>query len=381
MIVAEVAVLDSKAASEEFEASFDQVCGFNRKGLFLGGCPKSGTTLLQALLDNHPQLMVFPRETHYMDERDKYKALGDFQSKLCHLITRSSLRSVEQAWRETSKEAVSQQPQFIYERFVQIAQSFVAQPWMNDSFLLSETIRAYAVTLGHNWQECMRWVEKTPSNVPYAEELFRLFPDAKLIHLLRDPRAVFASRRRLLLDRYGAYTKAHRLVREWNHSARQIERLRNYRDNCLVIRYEDLVRDSRGVMERICRFAGIDFLPGLLEPTWAGSDWHGNSAYFNALNGIDKQPLDRWKKELSASEIWWVDIHCRAGMAAAGYEPAASARFSFGRWMRRLPGESVGGYLRARKSSLCQMMGVLEDCRYSRTRQDNPPQGGFKVPA
>jgi hypothetical protein len=221
--------------------------------------------------------------------------------------------------------------------------------------------------MGQDWESSVRWVEKTPSNVPYADDLFRLFPDAKLVHILRDPRAVFASRRRLLLDRYGSYTKAHRLVREWNQSARQIERLRRYPGNCLVIHYEDLIRDSRNVMQQVCQFAGINFFPGLLEPTWAGGDWHGNSAYYNALNGIDTQPVDRWKKELTQDEIWWIDTHCRTGMALAGYEPTSNALFSFGRWARRLPGESIGGYVRARKSSLCQMAGLLQDCRYGLT--------------
>ena len=36
---------------------------FSFKGnVFLGGCPKSGTTLFLSLLDGHPDLLVFPVE-------------------------------------------------------------------------------------------------------------------------------------------------------------------------------------------------------------------------------------------------------------------------------------------------------------------------------
>ncbi|MDB6021015.1 MAG: sulfotransferase [Pedosphaera sp.] len=358
----------SSSVVRETEGDFTEASEFNRRGLFVGGCPKSGTTLLLTLLDSHPQLVVFPRETHYLDEGRKYAALGDFQAKLRHLIARSEMQSVESAWLDNSPEpgngVTSIHSGFDFKQFTRLAEKFVNQRGMNNSLLLSETVRAYAAAMGHDWRRCVRWVEKTPSNVPYSDDLFRLFPEAKLIHILRDPRAVFASRRRLHLNRLGCYTKAHRLVREWNHSTRQIKRLEKHRGNYLVIRYEDLIQRSREVMEKICQFAGIDFLPVLLEPTHAGKEWHGNSAFYTAFTGIDSQPLDKWQEELTEDEIWWVDLHCRKGMMLAGYEPKTKARFSFARWSKRLPGESWGGYLRARKSSLCQMAGRLEDCRY-----------------
>jgi hypothetical protein len=207
-------------------------------------------------------------------------------------------------------------------------------------------------------------VEKTPSNVPFADDLVRLFPEAKLLQIVRDPRAVFASRRCQLIKRQGGYAKAHRLVREWNESSRQIAKLREHCGKYLVVRYEDLVRNSRAVMEEVCRFIGIEFQPVLLEPTRAGRQWEGNSAFYTAFSGIDTQPVNHWKDELTEDEIWWIEMHCREGMMISGYPPQTGARFSFRRWARRLPGESLGGYLRARKSSLCQMAGILKECRY-----------------
>jgi hypothetical protein len=67
-------------------------------------------------------------------------------------------------------------------------------------------------------------------------------------------------------------------------------------------------------------------------------------------------------------------MHCREGMALAGYELQTEARFSFRRWARRLKGESWRGFLRARKSSLCHMAGLLEECRYDQPDvEDLPP--------
>jgi hypothetical protein len=40
---------------------------FSNKATFIAGYPKSGTTLLLSLLDNHPQLVVVPEETLFFD--------------------------------------------------------------------------------------------------------------------------------------------------------------------------------------------------------------------------------------------------------------------------------------------------------------------------
>ncbi len=360
-------VLESPAGGNV--GNFADVAGFNRRGLFIGGCPKSGTTLLLALLDGHPELAVFPEETHFLEEGGKYAALGDFPGKLRHLLKHSGLRLLEQERLAPVHDACGLEAGnylgFDHPRFNRLAEDFVDRPWMNDSLLLSEMIRAYVVTMGCNWRDCVRWVEKTPSNVSYADDLFRLFPEAKLIQIVRDPRAVFASRRRRLKNRYGCHAKAHRLVREWNQSSRRIPQLRNRPDRYLVVRYEDLVHRSHPVLEEICQFAGIEFRPTLLEPTRAGRQWRGNPTFCGAFSGIDPRPVDYWKQELTEDEIWWVDLHCHEGMLIAGYQPQTDARFSFGRWVKRLAGESWSGYLRARKSSLCQMAGVLEDCNYN----------------
>jgi hypothetical protein len=347
----------------------EEVSKFNRRGLFVGGCPKSGTTLFLALLDGHPELVVLPEETHYLEQRKKYRALPDFQSKLRRLLMDSDLRLLDRGRFEPPRDACGMDVRdylgFDYTRFKRLAEGFVNQPGMNDSLLLSETIRSYVITMGYDWRECVRWVEKTPSNVPCVDDLFRLFPEAKLIQLVRDPRAVFASRQRRLINRYGRHAKAHRLVREWNESSRQIATLRKLHENCLVVRYEDLVQNSRAVLEEVCRFIGIQFLPVLLEPTRAGRQWQGNSAFYSEFSGIDSHPVDQWKNELTEDEIWWIELHCREGMTMAGYRLQSDAAFSFKRWAQRLPGESWNGYLHARKSSLCQMTGWLEDCRYN----------------
>ena len=198
----------------------------------------------------------------------------------------------------------------------------------------------------------------------FSDTLFRLYPDAKLLQVVRDPRAVFVSRKKRLLKCSRCYTKAHRLVRLWNMSSRHIPKLLERRDSYLAIRYEDLVQAPRDSLEKICQFVGIELLPELFVPTRASRQWQGNSSFHEEFSSISAQSVDHWKSQLTEDEIWWIEMHCREGMRIAGYQLRTDGRFSLTRWLKRLPGESWGGYLRARRASLCQLAGLLEDCRY-----------------
>jgi hypothetical protein len=356
----------AEAASSPCKESLD----FNKRGLFIGGCPKSGTTLLLAMLDSHPQLVVLPEETFYLEDRRHYLELKDNQAKLHRLLERTDIRLLARGYFEPARECNSvdarNYTRFDYKRFVALVEDLANQSWMNDSLLFSEMIRAYSMVLETDWRNCVRWVEKSTSNEVRADALNELFPDAKLIQIVRDPRAVFASRKRRMMNVAGRYTKAHRLVREWNRSSQEIPPLRRNPARFLVIRYEDLVGKPDEIMKTVCKLSGIEFTSTILEPTRAGEGWEGNSAFHAAFHGISHAPVDQWKDYLTKHEIWWIELHCRKGMELADYPLQTDGRFSLWRWLKRLPGESWNGYIRARRASLCQCLGLLKECRYDR---------------
>jgi hypothetical protein len=184
--------------------------------------------------------------------------------------------------------------------------------------------------------------------------------------MVRDPRAVFASRKSRAVKNNGCYTEAHRLIRSWNSSAREIPRLRRDPSRFLIVRYEELVKNPREVLETVCRFGEFEFNECMLEPTRGGVPWQGNSAFDQAFNGINATATEKWKERLTEDEIWWIELHCRKGMELMDYPLQTDARFSLRRWLKRLPDESLKGYIRARRDSLRQWMGLVGDCRYDR---------------
>jgi hypothetical protein len=370
------AALKSKDMSEQAnpakaaDANHEAAVQFNKRGLFIGGCPKSGTTLLISLLDSHPQLVVLPEETFYLEGRHHYVALPTNEEKLKRLLEKTNLlwlaKGVFQPEREVKSTDARDYTGFDYKKFSALCEEAAKQPWMNDSLLFSEVIRAYAITLGADWKNCARWIEKSTSNEVRHEAMQELYPDAKLIQLMRDPRAVFSSRKKRQVNRAGVYLKAHRLVREWNRSAREMPRLRRSPEKFMVLRYEDFVQNPKPYLEEICRFAGFNFVESMMKPTRAGTEWRGNSSFQEGFSAINTATVDQWKDYLTPHEVWWIEFHCRKGMELANYKFETTAKFSLGKWLKRLPGESWVGYIRGRRGSLSQMLGLLWECNYPR---------------
>jgi len=103
-----------------------------------------------------------------------------------------------------------------------------------------------------------RWVEKTPRHIGKIDELFRLFPEARIVIIIRDGRDVACSYK----ARRGTSIGEH--IDHWVAAA---ERARHYQHHpqVHVLRYEDLITDFRGTTQKLMAFLGETFEPGQAE--------------------------------------------------------------------------------------------------------------------
>jgi len=100
------------------------------------------------------------------------------------------------------------------------------------------------------------WIDHTPGNRKYADLLFELFPASKMIHIVRDGRAVAASI--MPLD-WGANT-IDRAAHFWQTRVTQglaAESLS--RDRVIRVKYEELVEEPEETLKKLCSFVGIDY--------------------------------------------------------------------------------------------------------------------------
>jgi hypothetical protein len=107
-----------------------------------------------------------------------------------------------------------------------------------------------------NQAQGRRVLEKTPRHVRHLGRVFKHFPQAKIVCLVRDGRDVSCS----ILRRTGQF---HRGVIRWRQDNRHILSFRNH-PSIKIVRYEDLVTAPSSTLRSLCVFLGLSFQPDML---------------------------------------------------------------------------------------------------------------------
>lgn len=167
--------------------------------------------------------------------------------------------------------------------------------------------------------------EKTPNHLVWWEHLTDAVPDLQLIAVVRDPRAVLRSHRRV---NWGE-PDAHALGERWLHHQRAIgDARRLLGSRCLVLRYEDVVADPSAHHARIAEFLGVPFRPEpLAAETLAAHPLFGEEETWKgeAMQAVTAARSDAWRGELAAADVAAVEFGCGEIMGAFGYRPEAEA--------------------------------------------------------
>jgi protein-tyrosine sulfotransferase len=249
----------------------------NARAVVIGGCPRSGTTLLRKLFDEHPRICCGP------------------ESAL--LLPRP-----RPAWRLAPGFGIP------VERIEEMRRSSPSQTRYVESFFA-----AYCELRGRE-----RWAEKTPRNVEHIDWLWEHFPEARFVHVIRDgrdtaaslrthPEARFEGGQRYVIPRVRPIRAC---IRTW--VALTGMGMRHRGDPRYVeVRYEDLVRDPRPTLEQLFEFLGEPLDPSTLdrvsEAGTPGSEQradqerhHGRLAAAGPISAVS---VGRWKRDLTADEV------------------------------------------------------------------------------
>src|SRR6202051_1425482 len=120
---------------------------FDQPACFIAGQAKSGTTLLVALLDNHPELLVLPEETAYFPTvLTKYAPRG--RRAQFDYLTKQSLSNV--LFGGPCKWGKRNYSTFPRRKFFDTFESAVFDPANAQEDLLVLMVKAYAATLGRS---------------------------------------------------------------------------------------------------------------------------------------------------------------------------------------------------------------------------------------
>jgi hypothetical protein len=136
------------------------------------------------------------------------------------------------------------------------------------------------------------------------ESYFNVYPDGRLIAVVRDPRNWFPSATRHKLEKYGNIKQA---LNQWVENAHSTVRNKHkYGDRVCIIRFEDLVRSTQAVMRHLAGFLDLSFDNILLTPTFNKIPIKPNTSFKLEKPGIMISALERYKS-LSHEELLVVE--------------------------------------------------------------------------
>jgi hypothetical protein len=298
--------------------------------IFIVGVSRSGTTLMRYILNQSDQIAI-SRENHFLGHllssegmRHKIRQFGDLHedANVQRLVDflysgysekSSWLRRSSSHWRWVTR-------QIDKEIFLQK----ILESDRSERALFATMMDLFAERRGKVIKG-----EKTPAHFQYAETLMDWFPNAKIIHMMRDPRGIFVSElhRRQKEARSFPYRQLKRvpalmklfillqITLTWAASARSAStNLAKYPGRYTIQRFEDLVRHPEEQVSGLCVYLGVPFQEKMLEQEVV------SMGFQEKQSGFDASAADRWKKYISPSAERWFHFRFRRQLRSYGYD-------------------------------------------------------------
>jgi hypothetical protein len=337
------AVWAAASGAGPLELGKDEVArGFDvaQRPVFIFGAHRSGTTLVRDLLDNHPALAVLPAEGTFFTNLEsrllRQPQMQRLQSLGCEWLCRLANPIHQDPYWLLGSSAVDRSP---YVEFARALMAWWPLAEQRMSHIASWPLVAVALAYAHCTNGfransvLQRWVEKTPTNERFLDRLRSEFPDAKLIHVVRHPFAVYASHKYEQQQLGRMFRNAKRVLRDLRLSYRVAsEQSCNHPSgHYLMIRYEDLLESTPVMVEKLAGFLNIEPLPILMQPTAAGLPAPSNSSFTaEAVPGCLNSAHDRWTTTLTRLDRERLTAVVGKAASSLGYDLPALAHWRAG---------------------------------------------------
>lgn len=269
-----------------------------KQPIFVAGLDRSGTSLMYAFLSSHPKISMVRRTNMFRYFYERYGNLNDPDNFERCLDTMIHYKRIIKLNPDPDRIRIDYQK---------------GEKTYGNLFALFHE---------HNAERSgkQRWGDKSLYIERFITNIIKEYPDAKLIHMMRDPRDRYASvNKRYQSDRgrVGASTG------KWWYSALLATRnVEKYPDNYTIVTYEALVKEPEATLSKICEFIGEQYSPRML--TMRGApllhDMGGNSSFDRFEPGeISTKSVGRYRSALTSSEILFIQIYAARYLQEFGY--------------------------------------------------------------
>jgi hypothetical protein len=280
----------------------------NDRPIFVLGCPRSGTTLLQVMLHSHPRIAI-PPETRFLlpayRERLRFGDLEDPANR--RALARFIVRRPGGRFADLG-----------LDRKETVADIVDGPPTLGSA--VGIVLRGYAGRFGR-----ARWGDKRPAYHNYIAMIMRLFPDAQVVHIVRDPRDCMAS-----LKRMGWWElDSHHSIAAWAEAIEHAdEAVRRWPGAVTRVQYERVVADPEPELRALCAGLGEEYDPAMAEPERVApvavperKHWHSDTRVSPTTKNVG-----RWRSELEPWEVALCEAVLADQMNRFGYERTEAGR-------------------------------------------------------
>jgi Sulfotransferase family len=306
-----------------------RMSGTSDRPVFIVGCARSGTTLLQAMVHSHPRLAMPPENRFVMPVYRNRIAFGDLR----RAENRDDVVDYITTTRGMKFRDLKVKANAVRRRAHEVPPTIGS--------LLGAVLELFAQRF-----DKPRWGDKRPNYIQDLDVVLELFPDAQIIHMIRDGRDCVASLKRMTWWTFGYPASVYKWAHAIDTGVRAREQLRP--DQYHEIRYEDLVADPRRHLDKLCAFLDEDFDEAMLEhhreadakvPRYKA--WHEQ-----VHKPVSTTAVQRWRRELDDQEIRLFEHIAGRQLEAVGYERSRG-------WLQRRPSADMrrayASFLKARR--------------------------------
>lgn len=259
--------------------------------IFIIGSGRSGTTLMRYLLNAHPNIYIAEEICFHFW---MYLSLGDFRRRLY-----SYFRTFSYAWLRLDPKIV--------------LDALPANLGNKDfAIVYSKILQCKAAQYGKK-----RFGEKGPLLLQSLRLIFHDYPDARVIHMVRDPRSLVYSHTTMPWSS-GSLIQSNINVRDTMRTSRK------YGDRVFSIKLEELVAHSEPVMRKVLAFVGEEWSDQVLHHTdYLLPDEGIPFPWLAEASQRPKQKSLSWQQALSPAWIRIIEKTNRETLEAFGYAPLA----------------------------------------------------------
>jgi hypothetical protein len=277
---------------------------------FVLGHPRSGTTLLRAILSRHPDVFVPPENGGLWR---MIRVFGDVRSRSWEEVVDRVLAEFEQGYDYATWALDTAE---LRDRARQIPEQ-----QRNLAALIGFVYQVYGEQ--HAPGKAVWGDKTTPGSFDYLGKLSLVYPDAAYVHIIRDGRDCVASAMKA-----GFFNRDIALAaRAWRDNVSLCRRFGVARADAgryLELRYESLVSDPAQQLPGICRVLGITPDPAMLEhddsifarlPDVSVLHQHANVA-----RPVFRGSVGKWRRGLSPQQLQTVEKIMGSELEHCGYQ-------------------------------------------------------------